>query len=276
MAQAGAEPRGAVYTRREVVEFMLDLVGYVSDRPLHELSLLEPSFGHGDFLHVAVERLLEACRRVHDTPVAQRLGACIRAVELHRDSFDTTRATLESQLRTAGISLGDAQALSAQWLIRHDFLLADMPAEFDIVVGNPPYVRHELVPEALMAEYRALYTTVFDRADLYVPFIERSVRHLAARGKLAFICADRWVKNRYGGPLRELLSDEYHLHAYVDMVDTTAFHSDVAAYPAVFVIGREKTGATRVARRPEISTPALTALARRIVGPGPPSADGRK
>ena len=56
----GVEERGAVFTRREVVNFILDLVGYTCDRQLHELTLLEPSFGDGDFLLAAIDRLLLA------------------------------------------------------------------------------------------------------------------------------------------------------------------------------------------------------------------------
>ncbi|WP_321161269.1 PaeR7I family type II restriction endonuclease [Verminephrobacter eiseniae] len=44
------DERGAIYTRREVVGFMLDLAGYGPGRPLHRLRLLEPSFGAGEFL----------------------------------------------------------------------------------------------------------------------------------------------------------------------------------------------------------------------------------
>ncbi len=49
------------------------------------------------------------------------------------------------------------------------------------------------------------------------------------------------------------------------MVDTPAFHSDVIAYPAIFVVGREKTGKTRVARRPEIDSRTLGELAHRVL-----------
>ena len=59
LAQAGIEERGAIFTKREVVEFILDLVNYTTDRPLHEIRLLEPSFGGGDFLLIAIERLLK-------------------------------------------------------------------------------------------------------------------------------------------------------------------------------------------------------------------------
>jgi len=51
---------GAIFTRFEVVNFILDLVGYTTDKPLYTLSLLEPSFGGGDFLLSAIERLLQS------------------------------------------------------------------------------------------------------------------------------------------------------------------------------------------------------------------------
>lgn len=62
LADAGIEARGAVFTRREVVEFILDLVGYTPSLPLHRHRLLEPSFGGGDFLLPVVSRLLKAWR----------------------------------------------------------------------------------------------------------------------------------------------------------------------------------------------------------------------
>src|SRR5882672_7184770 len=60
LANSGIESRGAIFTRREVVDFILDLLGYTSDRPLCKLRLLEPSFGEGDFLLPALDRLLQS------------------------------------------------------------------------------------------------------------------------------------------------------------------------------------------------------------------------
>jgi len=66
------------------------------------------------------------------------------------------------------------------------FLLMDLPQTFTHVVGNPPYVRQELIPAGLLAEYRARYLTLYDRADLYVPFIEASLLALAPGGTTGF------------------------------------------------------------------------------------------
>ena len=85
----GIEERGAVNTRREVADFILDLCGYTANQPLHTLRLLEPSFGNGDFLIPAVERLLQSWQAAgaKGEPLVV-LGPCIRAVELHRHTYE--------------------------------------------------------------------------------------------------------------------------------------------------------------------------------------------
>lgn len=265
-----ADARGAVYTRREVADFVLDLSGYTIDRPLHMLRLLEPACGHGDFLIPAVERLMSAWQAAGapGDPLVT-LGPCIRAVELHRATYAKTLESLTLALSRTHLPHSTAAALADHWLACGDFLLADIAGGFDIVAGNPPYVRQELIAPALLKEYRYRYRTMFDRADLYIPFIERSLHLLKPGGVLGFICADRWMKNRYGGPLRALVTRDFHLRVYVDMSNAPAFHSEVSAYAAVTIIGREKGSVTRTASNPEISAPALTKLAQQLLSSQP-------
>lgn len=261
LESAGAEQRGAIFTRREVVDFILDLAGYTPDRPLFSFSLLEPSFGDGDFLLPAIERLVHSARR-HGLPLnLNTLSGAICGVELHKETYAATCAKTSELLRSFGIEAQEAERLTTEWLHQGDFLLRESTNEFDFVVGNPPYVRQELIPDALMLEYRTRYRTIYDRADLYIPFIEHSLGLLAKGGHLGFICADRWMKNRYGGPLRKFVAESFHLKSYVDMVDTPAFHSDVIAYPAITIIARERGSTTRIARRPEIKPSTLKQLA---------------
>ena len=244
------------------MDFILELTGYTEDQPLHEKRLLEPSFGAGDFLLPIIERLLSVWRAARPNGSAlDDLGDAIRAVELHHDTFRGTHAAVVALLKREGMATNIATTLASLWLSQGDFLLAPLEGEFDFVVGNPPYVRQELIPAPLLTEYRSRYQTMYDRADIYIPFIERSLSVLSDGGSLGFICADRWMKNRYGGPLRSLVAERFHLKAYVDMVDTQAFYSDVIAYPAITIISREEPGATRIAHRPAIDRATLTTLA---------------
>lgn len=265
-SDSGIEARGAIFTRIEVVDFILDLVGYVTSEPLHHRRILEPSFGEGDFLLPIVERLLAAWRK-HGGNVSSadvELGEAVCGVELHRATFISTRKTVVNRLVNEGISASAASSLADKWLIQGDFLLERQNYCFDFVVGNPPYVRQELIPPPLLSEYRRRYQTMYDRADIYIPFIERSLSLLGQGGNLGFICADRWMKNRYGGPLRELIARGFHLKAYIDMVGTNAFHSEVSAYPAITVIAKTEAGATRIAHRPKIEKKALSSVAAEI------------
>jgi hypothetical protein len=240
MAGHGETDRGAIFTRPEVVDAILDLAGYLSDRPLHRLRLLEPSFGAGDFLLRAAQRLWSAFVRDGGTPATavKDLRSAITAVELHQTTFDLTSQRLVDQLTRQGLCPHDADALCASWLIRDDFLLTPLDGSFDFVVGNPPYVRQERIPAALLNEYRRRFRTLYDRADLYIPFFERALDLLSDDGVLGYICANRWLKNRYGGPLREKITNGYWLKYFIDMEATDAFHSEVIAYPAITIFQR--------------------------------------
>ena len=262
----GIEERGAIFTKREVVEFILDLTGYTEDAPLTGYRLLEPSFGDGHFLLPAIDRLLAAAVRYGKLSF-EALAPAIRAVELHRSTFNGTRALLAKTLVQSGLSQQDAAGLCDVWLVQGDFLLSDLPKGFTHVIGNPPYVRQESIPDILLAEYRKRFKTIYDRADIYVPFIERSLELLAQGGKLGFICADRWMKNKYGKKLRELVSKNYALTTYVNMYGVDAFHAEVSAYPAITVIQKARGGKTRLFARPAIDAASLKSLATELTAP---------
>lgn len=271
--------RGAVFTRPEVVEAILDLVGYRSELPLHQSRLLEPSFGAGDFLLAALERLLVAFVRGGGTPAtaAVDLADAIRAVELHQDTFDSVRLNLCDRLIEWGLSATDSAALCAKWLVRDDFLLTPLDGSFDFVVGNPPYVRQERIPAALLGEYRRRFQTLYDRADLYVPFFERALDLLGGEGVLGYICTNRWLKNRYGGPLRDKISRDFWLKYFINLEGVNAFHSEVITYPAITVLQRASQGAgrarpTRASGGSAAKTFPLSSVAEALLGNG--GADG--
>jgi hypothetical protein len=273
LARTGDLERGAVFTRSEVVEAILDLAGYRVEHDLAMRRVLEPSFGAGDFLLPVVDRLLESYR-IHGGMTDRanvELVDCVRAVEVHRESYARTRIALASRLTVWGLSSADAEALCARWLVCDDFLLCNLDGSFDAVVGNPPYVRQERIPAALLAEYRRRFRTLYDRADLYIPFFERGLDLLAPSGRLGYICANRWLKNRYGGPLRDKILAGFRLTHFIDMESTGAFQSDVIAYPAITVIERGVSidAPTRVAlAQPEVGSD-LPTMVRAMCSPQP-------
>jgi hypothetical protein len=76
------------------------------------------------------------------------------------------------------------------------------------------------------------------RADIFIGFIEHGLDLLGPEGRLAFICADRWMRNSYGKALRAKVLDSFAVDVVLAMHDAPAFESAVSAYPAVTVIRR--------------------------------------
>ena len=251
--------RGAIFTRQSVVDFMLDLLGYTTDRTLHTLSILEPSFGGGRFVLSVVDRLLDAWRTAGGEDATELLNA-VRAVELDRDTFDRFREVLHAHLVGHGLDARDAGMLVDSWLRHEDFLLASFDQKYDFVVGNPPYVRQELIPDDLLQIYRSSYRAMVGRADLYIAFMERSLDLLNEAGKLSYICADAWVKNEYGRGIRAKIASEFHLAFYVDMYGLDAFEVQVGAYPSITVIERAALGSVEVAHATSVEAAYLDGL----------------
>lgn len=243
-----AGERGSVFTKDSVVDAILDLCGYTEREALASKRLLEPASGDGRFLLAALRRLLCSYRSAGGSlnDAHLELADSIRAVELHLSSYEQTRRQVAEELTAHGLATWQAETLCDRWLRQGDFLLGPL-AEFDVIVGNPPYVRQERIPNALLEVYRRRFETLYDRADLYVLFYERCLKHLKRGGVLGFICANRWIKNKYGGPLRRMVAEGFHLRAYIDMERADAFDDQVDAYPAITIIERASARPTIVA-----------------------------
>lgn len=226
---------GEVFTRRWVVDFILDLVGYCPDKDLGSQTIVEPACGSGAFLIPIVDRLVESCRR-HGKDVAGEPDA-IKAFDVLENNADLARKVVVHRLDKHGVAIALGEQLAAKWVTTADFLLKDhLSGSVDFVVGNPPYVRLEDVPRELCSAYRRSWPTMQGRSDIFVGFFEAALRLLSAEGVLGFICADRWMHNQYGGALRQLVTSRYAVDTIVSMHAVNAFEHDVSAYPAVVIL----------------------------------------
>ncbi|WP_218005023.1 Eco57I restriction-modification methylase domain-containing protein [Actinomadura macra] len=242
MALQAAVRHGEIFTRRWVVELILDLVGYTANRDLAELSLVEPACGQGAFVGPVVERLSKSCRD-HGRPLSDAAES-IRTFDLLHGNVELTRTLVRDQLTADGWGHSETEAIVSGWVRQGDYLLAaHRTAEADFVVGNPPYIRLEDVPEERMMAYRAVCPTMGGRADVYVGFYETALRSLKTGGKLGFICADRWMRNQYGRRLRQTVTRRHSMDLVLTMHDVDAFHEPVSAYPAITIIRNAAQGA---------------------------------
>ena len=270
-----AGERGAVYTKPDVVEFVLGLGGLDDPATIREGRILEPSCGRGDFVVPIVRRLLAGRGEGTADERVTALSDRLRAVELNADALAVCRRSVDMLLDRAGFPRDDRRRLLDAWLLRGDFLTCELPGRFDVVAGNPPYVRLEAIPKGLLEEYRQRFSTFRHRSDLYIPFLERGLRLLKPGGRLAVICADRWMKNRYGGALRRLVADRFHLEHVADMTGLSAFAGEVTAYPAVTVVTNRRGRDTVVASGLRPSGLCSAASAMRAAAGGGDASDPR-
>lgn len=240
------EPKGIVYTKRWVVDLLLNLVDYCPEKDLAKTLAIEPAAGDGSFLGPMVERLLESCRN-HGRPLSECLHSII-AYELNAESTARSQAITYEILLNQGIERPLAIRLAETWVRNGDYLFDGVSQEADFIIGNPPYIRLEDIPEETASVYRNTYPTMKGRADLYVAFFEAALRQLKPGGVCGFICADRWMRNQYGATLRQLITSVYSVDIILSMHDADAFHDEVDAYPAITIIRRKKQQATVVAR----------------------------
>jgi adenine-specific DNA-methyltransferase len=231
------ESRGVVYTRPWVADLILDLAGYRADDDLTQRYAVEPAAGEGAFL-VPMARRLAASVAAHGRKLADA-RECIRAYELDPVAAAHAAALMTRVLREHGAGEREARELAAGWVRVGDYL-KDSPGDrrADVVVGNPPYIRYDDLPDGALEAYRRQYPAMIGRCDIYVGFIEAGLRQLAEGGALAFICADRWMRSAYGAELRRMISSAFAVEAVIEMHDAPAFEDVVAAYPAVIVIRR--------------------------------------
>jgi hypothetical protein len=110
---------------------------------------------------------------------------------------------------------------------------------FDAVIGNPPYVRQELLKgqkEYLQTHYKTYQGT----ADLYVYFIEKGISLLRKGGLFSYIVANKWMRANYGKPLRSWLKGK-RIEEIVDFRDLPVF-SNATTYPCVIRVKNDSPG----------------------------------
>jgi len=98
---------------------------------------------------------------------------------------------------------------------------------FDVVIGNPPYIRIQRMKEWAPVQVE-FFRTAYDAAavgnyDIYVVFVERGLSLLNASGLLGFICPNKFVKSKYGKALRQILASQHHVSHVVDFGSQQVF-----------------------------------------------------
>jgi adenine-specific DNA-methyltransferase len=120
---------------------------------------------------------------------------------------------------------------------------------FDVVIGNPPYIRQEEI-SAVKPYLQQHYATFAGTADLLVYFIERGMAVLKAGGQFTFIISNKFMRANFGAPLRKWLQ-QHRLLEILDFGDLPVF--EATTYPSILSMQKTApTGEFRAANIPSL------------------------
>ncbi|MDP3007861.1 MAG: N-6 DNA methylase [Methylococcales bacterium] len=105
---------------------------------------------------------------------------------------------------------------------------------FDVILGNPPYVRQERLSD-IKPYLQEHYKTYHGVADLYSYFFELGLDLLKKGGRLGYISSSTFFRTNSGTPLREFLKVRSNLLTVIDFNDYPVFEG-VTTYPAILIL----------------------------------------
>lgn len=250
---------GEFYTDQEVVEYILARVGLrEAVETGAQVRLLDPSCGSGAFLVQAagIVKDADAKRSLPKSDVQERIGAAIHGLDINHfavyiadmnllfATFDLTAETrqparfsvhrINSLLRDSLVGFVSTGSSPESAEVMRDAAQC-RDSTYSFVVGNPPYVRAERLPDEDRDHLKRIYADMHDggNVDLAVYFIRRALDWLEPGGMLGLILPRAIADAAFARPVRELLErEDYTIEELVplDWACHELFDSDVVPF----------------------------------------------
>ena len=120
-----------------------------------------------------------------------------------------------------------------------DWSAAGMPDRFDVVIGNPPYVKTEEMKKAPdeFAYYKRKYETPFKQFDKYFVFIEKAVSVIRDGAWIGMVVPNKWITIEAGAKLRAFLARQVLVSEIVDFGNELLFEGK-STYVCLLVLSR--------------------------------------
>lgn len=112
---------------------------------------------------------------------------------------------------------------------------------FDVIVGNPPYLKSEDMKNITPLElplYKTNYISAYKQFDKYFLFLEQGLKLLTDDGILGYIVPSKFTKVGAGKKLRELLTEKEYLHSIVSFGANQVF-ADKTTYTCLLILNKK-------------------------------------
>lgn len=119
--------------------------------------------------------------------------------------------------------------------------------QFNVIVGNPPYVKSSAINDQYWENLRKEYQSAFNKFDLSVIFLEKIIHLLKPDGYAGIIISNKWMTSRYGKRIREMLLNQTWIRTIVDVSNLPIFRG-VSTYPVILIFQKK-------AQNPKVQTP---------------------
>lgn len=216
-----------VYTPSNVVNFILDNVGFNNRYGIDGKHIIDNSCGNGNFLVEIVKRIFQFIPNIDRA----YLETYVHGIEIDEPAYNETINRLNKIATEHHIS-------DVKWDIRNSDALrmTDFDNRMDYVVGNPPYCNvHHMSKE----NYDLLKTNfVFcsdGMTDLYIGFFEKGIQMLNSNGILGYITPNSWLTSKAGYWLRDHLYEHNNLQKIYNF-DTDKLFNDATTFTCVTIL----------------------------------------
>ena len=153
----------------------------------------------------------------------------------YREQDKALRQTMLEELTQSGITPGVEASMQkiVNWDLYNQNAVADwfnpewqfgVKHGFDIVIGNPPYIRQESIKE-FKPQLRQSFSVFTGTADIYTYFYEKGVQLLSSNGHLCYITSNKWMRAKYGEKLRGFFKHQSQLKQIIDFEGEQIFEN---------------------------------------------------
>lgn len=238
---------GAVYTPRYIKKFIIDNSLTRVAKPIESILAADISCGCGAFLFT----LSGIIKSETSKSFFEIFDENIYGLDISESSIQRTKILLSlfaiakgEDIENFSFNLFVANSLSFNW--SNSVKKVKKNNGFDLIVGNPPYVRAKNIDDASKSLLSEWSVTKSGNSDLYIPFFEIGLRNLNQNGVLGYITVNSFYKSVNARELRKYLQKCSYDMSIIDFGHEKIF-SGKSAYTCICII--VKTPSARISFR---------------------------